>query len=164
MGANNTFFHEVAELFSLTLTFPCVVSALLVVWFWGPSAFQALKVLTKVRWWAEDAKGVGFAALWFHLGVVWGFGFENMDNGYWFIPWSMSYLDSSHTDTWMANGVFFNIPFRQLRGIASAYCHIRSAMCFDLTGNLTLEKLNHWLFWSTVVGILYSFTLWCAQS
>lgn len=151
--------NHAASGFSLALTFPGLLLAGMVVWYWGKPALLGLKKLLSVRWWKDEADHSHFASLWFALGVAWGFGFEIFDSGYWFIPWSLSFIDSQYTDFWMTNGVLFNIPFRQVRIIASAYCHLRSAICHGFTGDLTTKKLHYWIMYSTLLGILYSMLL-----
>lgn len=104
-----------AELLSLFLTVPTIVLAAVVIYLWGPKALSIARIGHPVR-----------SADWFIIGVTIGFVGQFFDNLYWAIPWSLSYIESQHTDLFMFNGVWFNIPSRQLCGIIAAYCHIKS--------------------------------------
>lgn len=64
---------------------------------------------------------------WLILGIVVGFLGALLDNLYWGIAWTASYIDSPATAFWFEHGVFANVPFRQLAGIAAGYCHVISA-------------------------------------
>lgn len=107
--------QKVAELISLGLTVPTLFLAGHVVVLWGRSAIAAACSKDKLM-----------ATEWFILGVASGFAGRFLDNLYWAIPWTADFLNHSATDELMMRGVYFNIFSRQLAGIFSAYCHVRS--------------------------------------
>lgn len=103
-----------AELISLGLTVPTLTLSAYVVLLWGPAAIKA--ALKEHR----------SATQWFILGVAAGFAGSFGDNLYWAFPWTAEFLELPSKDSLMMRGVYFNIFSRQLAGIFSAYCHIRS--------------------------------------
>ena len=106
--------QKAAELISLGLTVPTIALAGYVVLLWGSSAAKAA------------IKENRSATEWFILGVASGFVGSLCDNLYWAFPWTADFLEHSSKDVLMMRGVYFNIFSRQLAGIFSAYCHIRS--------------------------------------
>lgn len=132
--------QEVAELTSLGMTLPTVVLAIAVVYMWFPSARDAWKATTKK---AHD---------WFILGVVAGFIGATLDNLYWFMPWTASFLDDPLFAKLTNMGVFFNIFFRQGLGIVAAYCHLKAA---ELSDKSPLRFVNKLLCLSNVLGVFY---------
>ncbi len=136
--------QAIAELFSLGMTIPTVVLAFAVVYTWLPSARET--------WKREQKTGQD----WFILGVAIGFCGAILDNLYWFVPWTASYMEHQATSQLINAGVFFNIFFRQGLGIVAAYCHLKAA---ELTSGRNIKFLNSLLVASNLVGFSYAVTL-----
>lgn len=128
--------QHVAELISLGMTIPTLVLAGAVVYFWSPS-------LSKIKT-AND---------WFVTGVVFGFVGAFLDNTYWFIPWTASFLELESTNALVKAGVFFNIFFRQGLGIFAAYCHLKAA---EMHETKKFRFLNRMLLVSSLAGVAYA--------
>jgi len=135
-----------AELISLGLTFPTAFLAGAVIWVWGRTLWLKGKKPSASR----D---------YFILGVVLGFLGSFLDNAYWFVPWSASFLGLSITEDLINAGVFFNIFFRQGAGIAAAWCHLRAA---ELADEVHGRWLNRLLVISSVAGVAYSILIMIA--
>lgn len=117
---------------------------------WAPSC---RRILTERK---IDATG------WFIIGVAIGFMGGAMDNLWWGLAWSQAYLSDS-TEVWLfVNGVFSNIPFRQIAGIAAAYCHIRSKLAYSSDGSPVdqVGRLNTRLLFWMCLGCVYVTGLW----
>ena len=126
---------------SLAMTIPTVVLAIAVVYLWLPAARVAAK---------DDNRD---AHQWFILGVVGGFLGAALDNAYWFLPWSASFIGEAqlfHTLTEV--GVYFNVVFRQGLGIFAAYCHIRAA---EMSTVPKVKLVNRLIVVSYLIGIAY---------
>lgn len=108
--------QDTAELISLALTWPCVAGAVCVIMMWAKSAIAAMQ---KKRLAATD---------WFILGVAISFFGSMVDNVYWSIPWTASFVEHPATAALVNFGVFVNIPFRQVTGVLAAGCHIYAAV------------------------------------
>jgi hypothetical protein len=61
------------------------------------------------------------------LGIALSFLGKLVDNAYWAIPWTGSYVDSRHAGYFFAHGVAVNIPARQVSTILASVCHIGAA-------------------------------------
>ena len=111
--------HKTAVLISLILTVPTMILAACVVALWSKSTTQSLRagMLRSRKLSATE---------WFILGVATGFLGSFFDNLYWTFPWTADYLDLPQREHLMKQGVYYNIFSRQLAGILSAYCHIKS--------------------------------------
>ena len=131
--------QKLAELCSLSQTIPTVVSGAVVVKVWGPPAWVA------VRSGQLSAEG------WFVLGVASGFIGAVLDNLYWSLPWTASFLELESTDALMANGVYFNIVSRQSLGTFAAYCHLKAAEEHD---SLRAGAANAILAYSHVAAVI----------
>jgi hypothetical protein len=134
-------YHEIAELISLTITVPTVVFSIIVVYIWSPSTFEALgkKSIHKTE------------VDWFIIGVCIGFAGGIMDNIYWAFAWSADYLGLASKDRWFQNGVYSNIPFRQVAGSLAAICHIKAAM---VTRSQLFKTICTATVTATVAGLL----------
>ena len=141
--------QEIAELISLGMTFPTVVLAIAVVYVWFPSARNAVLKSNKE---AHD---------WFIVGVVVGFVGSLLDNIYWFMPWTASFLGHPAFETLTNAGVFFNVFFRQGCGIIAAYCHIKAA---EWSENTSSRFVNRLLASSYLIGFAYSTVLILSQA
>jgi len=107
--------HDLAEITSLVLTTPTIFLSVAVVWLWAPSAVRAVRA------------GLASGDDWFILGVTLGFVGSSVDNLYWSLPWTASFLSHPWADPLFESGVYINVPFRQGFGICAAYCHLRAA-------------------------------------
>jgi hypothetical protein len=133
--------HHLAEMLSLVMTVPTVILAFAVVYLWLPAARAAANTPER------DANQ------WFILGVVGGFIGAAMDNLYWFLPWSASFVGETKAFEELTSlGVYFNVIFRQGLGIFAAWCHIRAAEMSSIKGVRFVNKL---IVFSYVIGILY---------
>ena len=133
--------QHIAEMLSLAMTIPTVVLAIAVVYLWLPAARVAAK---------EDNRD---AHQWFILGVVGGFLGAALDNAYWFIPWSASFIGEAQLfQTLTEAGVYFNVVFRQGLGIFAAYCHIRAA---EMSTVPKVKLINRLIVVSYLIGIAY---------
>ena len=136
--------QNIAELLSLGMTFPTVVLAGAVVYMWLPSARIA---------WANDNK---CGHDWFIMGVAIGFVGAALDNIYWFMPWTASYIQHDSMNDLVNMGVFFNVFFRQGLGIAAAYCHLKAA---EATSRKRIKFVNAILVSSNLIGLAYALLL-----
>lgn len=133
--------HRIAEMISLIMTIPTVLLAVSVVYLWLPAARRALKA---------DSRD---AHQWFILGVVGGFAGSAVDNAYWFLPWSASFIGEAELfQTLTGAGVYFNVVFRQGLGIFAAYCHIRAA---EMSTVPKVKFINRLIVASYLIGIGY---------
>ena len=133
--------HQLAEMISLIMTIPTVLLAAAVVYLWLPAARAALK---------EDSRD---AHQWFILGVVGGFLGSAIDNSYWFMPWTASFMGETEIFGQLTDfGVYFNVFFRQGLGIFAAYCHSKAAEMSSLKNVMLINRL---LVASYFVGISY---------
>lgn len=144
--------HEAAKLLSNGLALPVLLLSLGVVLVWYEPAKKTISNFIKTP------------EQWFILGVFFGFVGEFLDNLYWTVTWTASYLNTEYASSLMKYGVFPNIPFRQGLGIVAAYCHIRSAMEYKKEFN-KLEKesnkkiiyiINLLLIISIALGLVFS--------
>lgn len=133
--------HEIAELTSLGLTPQTIISAAAVVVMWLPAAIRAFNTHPGQR---NDRQ-------WFLIGVSFGFVGQLLDNGYWSLPWSASFIDHPAQTELFANGVYFNIVFRQSIGIYAAYCHLKAA---EISGG-GRRFVNKLFMWANVIAALY---------
>ena len=134
-----------AEAISLILTIPTVILALGVVRKWWPAFVEALK--------QRKEKGLT-ANQWFVVGVTISFIGNGLDNIFWAIPWTSSYLEGANTDALWNVGVYFNIFFRQTCGILAALCHLKAA---DI--HIKDTKMNPYIKWSWVWGSIVAIAL-----
>lgn len=131
--------QKLAELCSLSLTIPTVVSGVVVVKAWGPPAWAALR------------SGQLTAQGWFVLGVAAGFVGAVLDNLYWALPWTASFLELEAADALMARGVYFNVFSRQILGTFAAYCHLKAAEEHD---SIRAGAANQILAYSHVAAVI----------
>ena len=133
--------HRIAEMISLIMTIPTVLLAISVVYLWLPAARAALKA---------DSRD---AHQWFILGVVGGFLGSAIDNLYWFMPWTASFMGESAIFSQLTDsGVYFNVFFRQGLGIFAAYCHIKAA---EMSSLKNVQIINRLMVAAYFIGISY---------
>ena len=135
---------DVAAWISLALTAPTVILSSVVIYLFANQAGRAL---------LSDNRT---AIQWFALGICVGFIGSILDNLYWSIPWSLSFIDSHWAEFFFSKGSIFNIFFRQIAGILAGYCHIRAALSYDDRGvsNYEKDRLNIGLLASGLLGML----------
>lgn len=141
--------HEFAELTSLVLSVPTVVLSAAVVWLWGPTAWRALRNTTEVM----------TGTCWFILGVAAGFLGSLVDNIYWGMAWTASFVHHPWKDWFFEQGVWSNIPFRQTAGIIAAYCHLRAAKEQDV-GTARFFNLLLFSCWVLSLGLTFGLLAW----
>ena len=133
--------HRIAEMISLIMTIPTVLLAISVVYLWLPAARAALK--------ADNRD----AHQWFILGVVGGFLGAAIDNLYWFMPWTASFMGETAIFSQLTDfGVYFNVFFRQGLGIFAAYCHIKAA---EMSSIKQVQIINRLMVAAYFIGISY---------
>lgn len=139
--------HEAGELISLGWTIPTLMFCLAVMLMWGKEVKSVFKKPNKNY----------TPHHWFIIGVFIGFSGEFFDNVYWGVAWCSEYLKLPGARTWFKNGVYVNIPFRQIMGTVAAYCHVRSALAYGVQyrGLNNLEDLKRYLHTSITLGILF---------
>ena len=126
------------------MTFPTVILAIAVVYTWLPSAREAIN--------SNNPKSHD----WFIVGVVAGFVGATLDNIYWFMPWTASFIGHEAFQTLTNAGVFFNIFFRQGLGIVAGYCHLKAA---ELSSDNKIKGINNLLVASNLLGVAYAVML-----
>jgi len=131
-----------AELLSNGLAIPMILLSVTVCILWYRSAIAA--IVKKEKFNAQD---------WFIVGVFVGFTCATIDNAYWLLPWSLSFLGSELTPMFMSDGIFSNIFFRQGLGIFAGYCHVRSALMYRSKDDLCANRI---LFVGAILGVIYS--------
>jgi hypothetical protein len=137
--------HKIFEILSLGLSVVTIILCLSVVLVWRKPALMAIRGEKPI-----DAQG------WFIIGVFVGFVGESLDNLYWLIPWTSSYLGLEATSDLMDFGVYPNVPFRQILGSFAAYCHIRSHFTFSGNKDRRHDKI---LGYGILAGICYSLSV-----
>lgn len=103
------------ELLTLGLTIPGVMLSILVLHHWYKNAIQAF--FTKNR----------DSADWMLIGVFVAFLGAVPDNIWWGVYWTLQSMSDPNAPWWQANGIFVNIPFRQIALLVAGYCHLRAA-------------------------------------
>lgn len=145
--------QDYAELLSLGLTIPTVVMSVWVVLMFVNKALEGLRIPNRT------------AVQWFAMGVAIGFFGSSIDNIYWAIPWTASFLGLSAAEDLIQFGVYPNVIFRQLCGIAAAYCHIRCGIHYidGVPERDELSKLNLAVNLSLATGLLFVLALTTAR-
>lgn len=121
------------ELQSLALTLPVLILCVFVI-------FECLKPLKE--------SNRGSQMMWILLGICCGFTGNLVDNLYWMIPWTSSYLNLAVTGDLVNFGVFPNLVFRQTLTSIAAYCHLRAFI--PKTNTRLLRFVN----WAVIISIL----------
>lgn len=111
--------NDTVTLLSLLLTPATVIGCIAVVVLWFDSAKKAFYEKHKTE------------MHWLILGVFFSFLGSIVDNTYWGLAWSANYLEHPLADDLFHNGVFSNLPFRQITTLLAAYCHMRAAIVTD---------------------------------
>lgn len=130
---------EIAMLQSLALTLPMIMLSVIVIW---------------------EIKNLSFAGMlsnakskmeWIILGIFFSFVGKVVESAWWFIPWTLNYIEHPSWDSINGAGVFVNVVFRQGFFSFGAYCHLRA---FAATGQSL--RFIHWvILLSIFIGQLY---------
>ena len=89
----------------------------------------------------------------FSADVVGGFAGSAIDNAYWFLPWTASFVGETAIFHQLTEfGVYFNVFFRQGLGIFAAYCHIRAA---EMSSIKEVQIINRVMVAAYFIGISY---------
>jgi hypothetical protein len=134
--------NDYAEALSLALTWPTVVIGVGVLVHWRQQAWEAWEATADKR----------TPTQWLILGIAVGFLGSVLDNIYWGVAWTADFAELSSRDFWFRNGVWPNIPFRQVAGAYAAYCHLRSYYAASKAGN---RKLVFYVVLSLLLGVAY---------
>ena len=137
--------HTSAELVSLFLTVPGIILSVLVLFKWVPAGIKLVyePLIT--------------SAGWITLGVILKFFFDILDSGYWFGAWGADFLRFEIAQTLFKNGVYANIPFRQMGLIIAAYCHLRAFYeMYESESTMVNKKIKKDLYISILLGIVVS--------
>ncbi|MGJ8677236.1 MAG: hypothetical protein ACSHX0_06945 [Akkermansiaceae bacterium] len=141
---NQTSLDSIAEVISLALTSPTLLSAAIVICIWWKAFVRSLKTPSKERTGQQ----------WLILGVASSFIGGFCDNLWWGSAWGRYYLQHDSWNWWFSNGVYANIPFRQMAGIIAAYCHIRSGFVHEGNNGIKLKIINIILLSVTLASLL----------
>ena len=107
-----------AEIWSLALTVAGIIWAYEVLRFWREDTIAA--------WKAESRT----AAQWLILGIVISFAGSILDNLYWGVAWGTHYLGLEISAKFFRNGVWSNLPFRQLPLIFASVLHAYGSIVY----------------------------------
>lgn len=110
--------NQQAEIISMWLTIPTLALGINVIrLFWRRSLSAFIHSL-------RTGKRPGSVDC-IRMGITLGFAGGVLDNLYWLVAWSLSYVEApkSIIDWFFFHGVWANIPFRQSTGILAAYLH-----------------------------------------
>ena len=130
---------EIALLQSLALTLPMLVLSGIVIW--------EIKALT-FKGMLNNAKS---QMEWIVLGIFFSFLGKCVESIWWFVPWTLAYIEHPSWSDVNNAGVFVNIIFRQGFFSFGAYCHLRA-----FSADKQSLRLIHWLLLVTIViGQLY---------
>lgn len=142
------------EFVSIWWTFPAIAISLLLLKRYGPPSIATVIKVVK-----GDFKSIA-PKRWIGLGIAVCFAGSVIDNGYWFIPWTLKYIGANHGDFFDA-GVYVNVPFRQAPLIIGSALHVAA----EALANPNLKKRKRRLivlwrtFWiSSLIGLV--FTIW----
>ena len=139
--------HQLAEGLSLALTAPTIILSLAVVVIWRRKAFESLRNCNRTP------------VQWLILGVAVSFTGSALDNIYWGIAWSSSYLEHPARDELFRAGVYFNIPFRQIAGVIAAFCHLKSAAEYMSGCPVSIWALKSLYVVAFLLGVFYLLAL-----
>ena len=113
-----------------------VASLFVVVVTWYPFR-QAIKIPAKNRQ----------ATQWMCIGIWVSWVGRAADSMWWFVPWSMAYINHPAWQSYNDAGVFVNLVFRQGFATYAAYCHIKAF-------SIPQEDANHYIHRFNIVFII----------
>jgi len=136
---------KIAEIVSLSLTTPTVISAGVVITMWFLAFIKA--VFTREKRTGQQ---------WLVIGITISFFCDSGDNLWWGSAWGRHFLEHSSSQWWFDKGIYANIPLRQIGGIFAACCHVKGALVGDQNENLKMKVFNLIL----VISTILSFFVW----
>lgn len=140
------FLREQTQLQSLAWTLPLVSLCCVVVWEIRKQSVHAVrhKVHSQMDW--------------VILGIAISFIGKIVESLWWFIPWTMDYINHPSWGELNSAGVFVNIIFRQAFFTVAAYCHLRAFVAPHRSEGL---RIIHWILLASIlVGQLYPVVLY----
>ena len=135
--------HVAAAFVSLALTPATIIACIAVLVMWSKGALKSV--------WSRHKTDVQ----WFMIGVVISFVGAAVDNLYWGLAWLADYTGSSLRDALFRNGVYSNVPFRQVCTVIAAGCHIKAALGSDSA----IFRRCVYVFWSVTLLSAYALML-----
>lgn len=139
------------EFISIWWTFPAISISFLLMMRYGPRASRTLKTLRERGWKAVKP------SQWINIGIVLCFFGSIIDNAYWLIPWSLKYAGYEY-GALFNDGVFVNVPFRQLPLIVGGALHILAeSLSHKSRDKMKARLVVFWrVFWiSSLVGFIF---------
>lgn len=131
--------REIALLQSLALTLPMLMLSAIVLWEIKSLSFKGM---------LNNAKS---KMEWIILGIFFSFLGKVVESVWWFIPWTLDYIEHPLWIEFNSAGVFVNIIFRQGFFSFGAYCHLRA-----FAANGQSLRFIHWVILLTIfIGQLY---------
>lgn len=146
-------FRSLVQLQSLALTIPLLVLCVLVI-----RELQKPVHSACLGWGGKRKKQM----CWILIGLLFGFSGKIVESIWWFIPWTLSYLEHPSWKSFNDMGVFVNIIFRQLFFTFSAYCHLRAFIAPDKQSSAT-KATNYILLTAFIIGQIYMVILYRAN-
>ena len=137
--------HSQAELISLALTVAGVIWAFEVIRFWLPEALTAYRSKTKTP------------SQWLVLGIVVSFVGSIVDNTYWGVAWTAAFFDHPAQVWLFHNGVFSNVPFRQIPLVAASMLHALGAVVHTQDPEIKNKEMSRFkagIWFSLAAGLL----------
>lgn len=142
--------HSQAELISLALTVAGLIWAFEVIRFWFPEAITACRAKAKTP------------SQWLVLGIVVAFLGSILDNVYWGIAWTAALFELPFKKWMFHNGVFANVPFRQLPLVIASMLHALGAVVHTHDPEVRSRELKRFkvVIWiSAIAGVMTYFVL-----
>lgn len=136
-----------AQLQSLAWTIPLVTMCLIVIWRVWPQFILAIRKRAYNRT-EQD---------WIITGIAAAFIGKAADASWWFVPWSLAYIEHPAWASANSVGVFSNIIFRQAIITYAAYCHIRAFTAPEKKKEL--RTINTVFLASVLIGQMYPLLL-----
>ena len=134
------------QLQSLAWTAPLVIMCGLVVWEVRKKTWHALLHKQKSQ---MD---------WILIGIALGFCGKIAESLWWFVPWTLDYIQHPAWDSFNSEGVWVNLIFRQGFFTLAAYCHLRAFVAPHRSEGL---RLIHWILLASIlIGQLYPVVLY----
>ena len=142
--------NDWAEFISLALTIPTLAVAAWVIVAYAPRIFKPRELWKQYKT-RQPIREIDLLLAGICIAFIGSFA----DNLYWGIAWFARYIDHPITATLQADGVFTNIPFRQLSGILAGTLHIYAAIKF----NDSQKWFYTWIWVSTVSFALFLYLI-----
>lgn len=139
-------FYTITKLQTLAWTIPMIVLCFIVLWEIRKPAYQSC---------FKEKRG---QMCWILFGLLFAFVGKVGETAFWFVPWTLAYLE--HPKWLEVNdlGVYFNAVFRQGAFTVAAYCHLR-AFITPASEKKALRTIHWILGFSLLLGQLYMILL-----